>query len=255
MVQLTNFYPHVQIGTGSGHRPEWSNDGLDSCIGFKGIDFSFYPAGDAAVLYRLNLSAAMIENSAADPALTTDDPLVQRAVTASTGNAVNLTQHDWAPLTVANDQVVYEHATGGTNSELHISDLTTGDRWPVAVVNGGHWSRGIRWSPDGTQIIWGDQSDIGIVNTDGSGQGLFLDGSAGNAYSFPFWSLDGNHIACMVLRFAPRKGKVSSHWNETFVLTGIADGIPVDIPTPFGDLLFEDTPKELIDWVSDNLAE
>jgi hypothetical protein len=39
-VQLTNFYPHVKIGVGSGHRPEWANDGEDSYIGFKGVHYA-----------------------------------------------------------------------------------------------------------------------------------------------------------------------------------------------------------------------
>lgn len=83
----------------------------------------------------------------------------------------------------------FNYVTGSMGPPTRLTDNDTNDYWPV-------------WSPDGKRLafyrILGQQSDVFVMNADGSGQTNITNHPAGDA--FPAWSPDGQQIAFSSIR-------------------------------------------------------
>lgn len=257
-VQVTDCFPGVSgIGLGSGHRPEWSNDGLDSFVSFKGgeIDWSGEePVLVAGHLYRLHVSGLDIEAAALagqDLLITADDPRLESVTSIANGYEGNHTEHHWNP---SGNRVVYVQSNlnqdiGDDTShedvfltELHPDGTKTTSLLWNSMGSHGVWN--VRWSPDGTRIAITDYGHLWTVNPDDpSDVTLVVEGNRYNQVCRDaYWSTDSSELVYCEQRFLNKKGGTFAYRIFRVAADG---GEPIELS---GDL-DADISKRVLGWV------
>jgi hypothetical protein len=257
-VQVTDCFPAVSgIGLGSGHRPEWSNDGLDSFVSFKGgeIDWSGEePALVAGHLYRLHVSGLEIEAAAAageDLLIAPDDPRLESVVSIANGYEGNHTEHHWDP---SGNRVVHVQTNPNPDvgdetshedvylTELHADGTKTTSLLWNSMGSHGVWN--VRWSPDGTRIAITDYGHLWTVNPDDpSDVTLVVEGNRYNRVcKDAYWSTDSSELVYCEERFLNKKGGTFAYGMFRVPADG---GEPIEL----GADLDADIPKRVLGWV------
>ena len=221
-VQVTDFRSEIRVGLGGGHRPEWSNDGEDTFVSFKGIDIE-WTNGVASLLatrlYGLNISWADIDAAAAagvDLLIGPENLLLESVVSIVNGYEGNFTEHHWDPT---GTKVIYSllnlnqdpDDTSGqedvylTEFDENGTEISTELFWNSISSHG---VGNVRWSPNGARIAVTDFGDVWTVNPDDpSDFTVVVNGSSStlpcrNAY----WSPDSLELVYNEERYFNKKG-------------------------------------------------
>lgn len=209
-VQVTHFDPEIVV---SGYLIEWSNGG-DAFVSVVGHDVTWtagQPTLNASHIFRLWVSGDDIDAAALvgeDLMLTPTDPRSEAALTDLEQTTDRLYgAHHWSPDGL---RVVYQ-----IGQDMEVADVVTGT--VTRVFSSPNSTSSPQWSRPGDKIVFSSGPDIYTIAPDGSALRMVADGTTGEAYTDPFWSPDGAHMAFRMV-------KASGLNRDTYIVRAPAAG-------------------------------
>ena len=184
----------------------WTAD--DAIVSYTAVITTYDDEGNRTVLdggiYALNIDPDALATHAATamsgyPLLSLDmDPTETRVLAQS---------YDWEPNGLA---IVYPNHHASTGLGVWIAWEDDGFTTPTYLMANGTQ---LRWSPDGTRILY-NYDGIRSIGVGGEGEHLLIEDPEDTrqetrSVSWPTWSPDGTYIAYMVKTVALRKFKVT----------------------------------------------
>lgn len=194
-VQLTDLFPGIQPMD----HCEWSNDGADSFISFKGIDTRAYFLSENIddlrwSIFRIRVSGIDIDAAAdAGQNLLFGIDQLEEVVTTALGNWGDDLKHSWSP---DGNQLalILRSGTSVDTEDLYAKDLTTGQTRLLRDTPANNFAPDFRWSPAGGEIVLGTGSIETIDASTGAPIQTLLPPLRFTNYNGPRWSPDGTQL-------------------------------------------------------------